>query len=283
MLVSTRALAPLGGQFDGYPLSAATRNAIVDEEYRQVTGTVEATRAVRDALYEGADVIKVIVGVGPITFSPEEMNAIVTEAHRSGRRVAAHATDEKSERIAAEAGVDSIEHGYGMSDDVLKIMAAKKIYLVPTDGTVDTFIHRTDMRDEDHRQLEAIIRKYPITYETDRLQRAMKLGVMIASGSDYYYQGPEGSTRGQTSKWVLYAYANEGMPPIDVLRAATINAAQLLGWADRVGSIEPNKLADIIAVDGDPLKDIHALERVQFVMKGGKVIVDTKNQHRNPD
>lgn len=282
MAVSTRALAPVGGQFDGYPLSPETRDVIVNQEYRVVTGTVEATRAVREAMYEGADLIKVIVGVGPNTLSLEEMNTIVTEAHRGGKRVAAHAVDDAQARIAAEAGVDSIEHGYGASEDVLKLMASKKIFLVPTDGTVDTYIHRTDMKPDAYQQLEAIIKKYPITNNTKRLQRAMKLGVPIAAGSDYYYLGPPDKTRGQTAKWVLHAYADEGMAPIDVIRAATINAARLLGWQDRVGSIEADKLADLIAVEGDPSKDITALDRVDFVMKGGEIVLNRRSPTSTP-
>jgi imidazolonepropionase-like amidohydrolase len=157
------------------------------------------------------------------------MNAIVTEAHRSGKRVAVYATDNRTARVAIDAGVDSVEHGYGMSDENLKLMAAKKIFLVPTDGIVDSYIHKTDLDPKVREDDEAIVRKYVMTYNKDRLQRALKLGVLIAAGSDYYYEGPPGMTRGQISKWTLHAYADEGMPLIDVIRAATINAANLLG------------------------------------------------------
>lgn len=206
------------------------------------------------------------------------MTAIVTEAHRSGKRVAAHAVDDNSARIAVEAGVDSVEHGYGVSDEVLKMMAAKKIFLVPTDGTVDSFIHRTDLSPEVRQQTEDIIRKYPITFETGRLKRAMKWGVPIAAGSDYYYDGPSGMTRGQTAKWPLHAYAHAGMPLMDVIRTATINAATLLGLQDRLGSIESGKYADMIAVEGDPSKDIGAIDKVQFVMKGGEIVINKQPQ-----
>ena len=278
MAVSTRALSPLGGQFDGYPLSPETRSVIVSQEYRPVTGAVESTRAVRDAIYEGADLIKVIGGAGANVLSPEEMNAIVTEAHRSGKRVAVHATDNRTARVAIDAGVDSVEHGYGISDENLKLMAAKKIFLVPTDGIVDSYIHNPDLDPKIRKDDEAIVRKYVMSYNKDRLQRAMKAGVLIAAGSDYYYEGPPGMTRGQTSKWTLHAYADEGMPLMDILRTATINAATLLGWQDRLGSIEPGKFADIIAVQGDPSKDIDAIDTVEFVMKGGEVILNKQPQ-----
>ena len=276
MLVSTRALSPVGGQFDGYPLSPETRDVIVKQEYRPVTGDVEATRAVRDAIYEGADLIKVIGGVGDTVLSPEEMGAIVTEAHRDGKRVAVHATDDRTARVAIDARVDSIEHGYGISDENLKLMAAKKIYLVPTDGIVDSYMHRTDVDAATRKDTETVIRRYVMTYNKDRLQRAMKLGVMIAAGSDYYYEGPPDMTRGQTSKWTLHAYADEGMAPIDVIRAATIHAANLLGWQDRVGSIEAGKYADLVAVEGDPARDVSAIDKVRFVMKGGQVFLNSQ-------
>jgi imidazolonepropionase-like amidohydrolase len=279
MAVSTRALSPLGGQFDGYPLSPETRDIIVAQEYRSLTGPIEATRAVRDAIYDGADLIKVIGGVGANVLSQDEMNAIVTEAHRSGKRVAVHATDNRTARVAIDAGVDSVEHGYGLSDENLKLMAAKKIFLVPTDGIVDSYIHKTDLDPKVRDHDAALVRKYVMTYNKDRLQRAMKLGVLIAAGSDYYYEGPPAMTRGQTSKWTLHAYADEDMPLIDVIRATTINAASLLGWQDRVGSIESGKYADMIATNGDPSKDIAAIDKVQFVMKGGEVIVNKVPYH----
>jgi imidazolonepropionase-like amidohydrolase len=107
----------------------------------------------------------------------------------------------------------------------------------------------------------------------ERLARAIKAGVRIAAGSDEYYQAP-GKTRGQTSLLMFRAYAEAGMPPLEIIRAATVNAAELLGWQNRIGTIEPGRFADIIAVEGDPLKDIAELERVRFVMKGGTVIKD---------
>ena len=108
-----------------------------------------------------------------------------------------------------------------------------------------------------------------VTRSADRLTRAIKGGVRIAYGSDEYYNAP-GKTRGQSSLLTLQAYQEAGMSPIDVIRAATLNAADLLGVADRVGAIEAGKLADIIAVDGDPLKDAKDFQRVRFVMKGGQ-------------
>jgi imidazolonepropionase-like amidohydrolase len=277
MAVSTRALSPVGGQFDGYPLSPETRELIVTQEYRPVTGTVEAVRAVREALYEGADLIKVIVGVGPNTLTVEEITAIVTEAHRAGRKVAAHATDDNSARIAATAGVDSIEHGYGLSEETAKLMASKKIFLVPTDGTVDSYIHRDDLKPELRQPLEDIIRKYPITNNGVRLQRAINAGVPIAAGSDYYYEDRANANRGQMDKWALHAYAIEGMPPIEILRATTINAAMLLGWQEHTGSIEPGKWADIIAVEGDPTHDINDIDNVMFVMKAGDIFLNRRS------
>lgn len=204
MAVSTRALAPVGGQFDGYPLSPETRDVIVNQEYRVVTGTVEATRAVREAMYEGADLIKVIVGVGPNTLSLEEMNTIVTEAHRGGKRVAAHAVDDAQARIAAEAGVDSIEHGYGASEDVLKLMASKKIFLVPTDGTVD--IHSSNRYEtgrlpatRSHHQKVSHHEQYQAASKSDETRRSdsRRVGLLLsrAARQDPRPDGQVGVTR----------------------------------------------------------------------------------------
>jgi imidazolonepropionase-like amidohydrolase len=279
MVVSTRALAAQGGQF-GH-LTPAAQN-LVEEQYVTIRGPESARQAVRQALYDGATCIKVIVNGSPAHVTLEEMKAIVDEAHISGVKVAAHAIGKKVTRIAAEAGVDSIEHGYYIPDDVLQMMAAKHIFLVPTDGTVKTFVAMSfgarrptaAERADQEKDYSAFVKM-----EQERLMRAIKLGVPIAAGSDMYSPVP-GMTRGQASLLVYEAYAEAGMAPMEIIHAATRNAAELLGMQDRIGTVEPEKLADIIAVPGDPLKDIRALEHAIFVMKGGAVVVNrTKAIH----
>jgi imidazolonepropionase-like amidohydrolase len=271
IIASTRALSAAGGQFGD--VSESTQK-IIEQEYVVISGVEEARRAVRQAFYDGADCIKVIVNTGPRVLSLEEMKVIVEEAHRVGRKVAAHAIGDQATRIAAEAGVDSIEHAYTIPDDVLKIMAEKKIFLVPTDYPADFYMLLApgDLTPEEKRYHEEGNQMFA-RRSRERLARAIKAGVRIAAGSDEYYQAP-GKTRGQTSLLMFRAYAEAGMPPLEIIRAATVNAAELLGWQNRIGTIEPGRFADIIAVEGDPLKDIAELERVKFVMKGGTVIKD---------
>lgn len=271
IVASTRALSAAGGQFGS--VQAETQK-IIDQEYVIISGVEEARRAVRQALYDGADCIKVIVDTWPRVVSLEEMKVIVEEAHRVNRKVAAHAVSDQAIHIAAEAGVDSIEHGYRASDESLKLMAEKKVFLVPTDGTLDdymaVFAGSRKMSDEElaqqRKNMEGGLKQLQ-----SRVARAVKVGVRIAAGSDMYYRMP-GKTRGQASLTMLGAYAQSGMPPIEIIRATTVNAAELLGWQTRIGAIEAGKFADIIAVDGDPLKDIGELQKVRFVMKNGKVI-----------
>jgi imidazolonepropionase-like amidohydrolase len=274
MVVSTRALSAAGGQFGDL---AAETQKIIDQEYVVISGVEEARRAVRQAFYDGADCIKVIVDTGPRLVSLDEMKVIVEEAHRVKRKVAAHAVSDQACRIAAEAGVDSIEHGYLVSEETLKLMAEKKIFLVPTDAPVESYLdiftrprHPTP---EELHNAEGGIKQF-VRASRDRLARAVKLGVPIAAGSDMYY-GMAGKTRGQASLPFVRAYAEGGMTPMQVIQAATLNAARLLDVDRRLGSLEVNKVADIVAVSGDPLKDVSELERVKFVMKGGVVI---KNQ-----
>jgi imidazolonepropionase-like amidohydrolase len=244
MFACTRALSPVGGQFQSLIPEA---QKLIEQEYVPVSGPEEARRAVRHAIYDGADCIKVIVNSGPRVLALEELKAIVEEAHRANRRVAAHATDgDAAAFIAAEAGVDSIEHAYTISEKVLDLMAQKKIFLVPTDAPG--------------------VARYQA-----RIQRAVKAGVRIAIGSDLYYQYA-GKTRGQVAAGMYNTYVAAGMSTMEVLRAATINAADLIDPTQSVGAIEAGRMADVIAVKGDLLKDISHLERVEFVMKGGQVI-----------
>jgi imidazolonepropionase-like amidohydrolase len=248
MLVSTRALAPPGGQFRD-PVDSSVRE-LVEREYAQISGPDDARRAVRQAVAEGADLVKVIVDARGVTLSAAEMEAIVDEAHRAGRKVAAHATSLGAAVVAVRAGADSIEHGKVLSDDVLRAMAARRIFLVATD-------------------LPSLLG----AGTADRVPRALALGVPVALGSDLYFAVP-GKSRGEAAAAMFRVYAGEGVRPLDVLRAATTGGAELLGLAGRVGSLAPGKQADLIAVPGDPLADLTVLEHVRFVMKGGVVALD---------
>jgi len=258
MLASTRALAAAGGQFGDL---APEAQSLVQQEYVVISGVEEARKAVRQAFYDGADLIKVIVNTGPRVVSLDEMKVIVEEAKRVGKRVAAHAIGDLATRIAAEAGASSIEHAYIVPDDVLKTMAERGIYLVATDYPADAY-EAFGGRGEG-RVIESRNRT--------RLQRAVKAGVKVAFGSDEYYN-MRGRTRGQASLLTLEAYQADGLSPLEVIRTATVNAADLLGLGSRIGTIEQGKAADLIAVDGDPLKDVRELAKVRFVMKSGQVI-----------
>jgi imidazolonepropionase-like amidohydrolase len=242
MFVSTRAISPVGGQFQSVTPAA---QQLLSQEYVQISGVEEARKAVRQAIYDGADCIKVIVNSGSRRLSPEEMKVIVEEARRANLPVAAHATDgDGPSMIAAEAGVSSIEHAYTISETVLNLMAKKNIFLVPTDVP-------------------------GVTKYQERIKRAIKAGVRIAIGSDIYYEFP-GKTRGQACSGMYKSYVVSGMTNIEVLRAATLNPADLIGNTS-IGAIEVGRFADIIAVKGNPLTDIGVLEGVAFVMKDGKV------------
>jgi imidazolonepropionase-like amidohydrolase len=269
MMVATRALAPAGGQFGTLTPSASS---IVNEEYRVVTGVVEARRATREALYEGADVIKVILNAGPRRMSSDELAEVVAEAGRAGRQVAAHAIGDDVVRLAVAAGVSSVEHAYTIPDDVLRMMATRGTFLVPTDWTTELLglMYIPELAPADIRAQRLKGYEAREAARTDRLKRAVAAGVRIAFGSDIYYDYP-GLSRGEASLRVLEGYTKAGLSALQVLQTATVNAAELLGAADRLGRLEVGCWADIIAVDGDITRDIAALRKVTFVMKGGRV------------
>jgi imidazolonepropionase-like amidohydrolase len=269
MVACTRALSAAGGQFGHLQHDA---EALIEQEYVVIATVDDARRAVQQAVFDGADCIKVIVNTGSRVVSLDEMKAIVEEAHRVHKKVAAHAIGDDATRIAADAGADSIEHGYVIPDDVLQTMAAKKIFLVPTDYPAFVYSQflAADMKPEQRKAAEAKMED-GFKKVRARLHRAVELGVPIAAGSDEYYQMGN-RTRGESSKLIYQAYTESGMTPWQIIQAATVNGAELLGWSDRVGSLEPGKFGDIIATPGDPSTDITQLNRVQFVMKGGEVI-----------
>jgi imidazolonepropionase-like amidohydrolase len=278
MVASTRALSAAGGQFGKLQHDV---QALVEQEYVEIATVDEARRAVQRAFYDGADCIKVIVNTGPRVVSVEEMKAIVEEAHRVHKKAAAHAIGDDATRIAAEAGVDSIEHAYIVPDDVLKMMAAKKIFLVPTDYPEQLYIEAipASVSAEERKEAESAMKEFA-KGNHERLKRAVAAGVPIASGSDEYYQMGK-RTRGESSTLIYEAYRDSGMTPWQIIQAATVKDAELLGWQDRIGSIEAGKLADIVATSGDPTQDVTELEKVKFVMKGGEIVRDELSRRQS--
>ena len=266
IVACTRALSPVGGQL---PRVAAENQRLVEEEYVPVSGVEEARKAVRQAIYYGADCIKVIVDAGDLMMTREELDAIVTEARRYGRTVAAHAVSEAAIRLAANARVSSIEHGFALQEELAKLLAANGVFLVPNDYPAEVYVMNTPRTPEQRRESERQYRGFTQRMRK-RLAIAVGAGVRIAAGSDMY--NDIGLPRGEASLLILGAYAEAGMSPIEIIRATTINAAELLGRARDVGTLERGKYADVVAVPGDPLRDALVLQRARFVMKGGRVI-----------
>ncbi|MYN44553.1 amidohydrolase family protein [Pseudoduganella sp. FT93W] len=236
-------------------------------------GVEEALKVTRRNIKYGADVIKICATGGVLSFGDdprtsqytlEELKAIISDAHRLGRKVAAHAHGGDGIRLAVLAGVDSIEHGSYIDDEGIKLMKEHKTWLVPTVYLGDWLIANA----EAIKLPAPLLAKAKVVLPTARqnIARAIKAGVPIAFGTDaaVYPHGLNGRE--------FAVLVKLGMTPLQAIRTATVNASELLGWTDRVGSIEAGKFADIIAVDGDPLKDVSTLERVQWVMKGGAVV-----------
>jgi imidazolonepropionase-like amidohydrolase len=244
------------------------------EGFAGIADGIDAVRKlVRQNVKYGADLIKMIAGAGVLTeeesvgapqYSPEEMKAIVDEAAMWGRKVAAHAHGAEAIKRAVLAGVASIEHGSLLDDEGIRLMKERGTFLV------------ADVYNDDWILAEFTRMGFPpkiIAKERSigRLQRenfakAVKAGVKQAYGTDAGVY-----PHGQNARQFRYMVAG-GLTPMQAIQSATANAAELLGW-ERVGAIAPGRFADLVAVDGDPLKDVTVLEKPAFVMKGGEVVV----------
>jgi imidazolonepropionase-like amidohydrolase len=260
MEVAARAIAATGGYF---PLRLSPEVADLPRGAQLITGNDEARRAVREQIYNGADLIKVYADFLDIaspnttnfnhpTLTIEEMRTIVEEAHKGGHRVAAHATTRDGARNAVTAGVDSIEHGTAVDHETLALMAQRGVFLVPTSAAQFGSVETPNPRYEAFRK---------------GLADARQLHVKIATGFDASDADAQGKDINE-----LLMLAKLGFTPLEVLRSATIVGAELMGMQESIGSLEAGKFADIIAVEGDPLHDISAMQHVIFVTKSGVTV-----------
>ncbi len=270
MQVATRAMTPTGA----YGPYGYSWEISVPQGVQYVDGVDEARKAVREQISHGADWIKYysdhgyfygsdgVVLHSHVNFTDEEAKAIVDETHRLGHKVAAHAIGSDGIAAALKAGVDSIEHGDGLTEPEMEEMARRGIYWVPT---IMVGAYVAPGRAGNWTKM--------VDTEKAAFQLALKKGVKIVLGTDA--GGFDWRELNQALEFDYYV--KYGMTPMQAIRTATTTAAELLGWSDKMGTIEPGKWADLVAVSGDPLKDITELQRVKFVMKSGAVF---KNDFR---
>lgn len=266
MRISGNAIDILGGHEDAnrfnpeqHVLSNATR----------ANDAEQLVEAIREQVKEGSDFVKIyetgrdrlVNGrlVTPYQYTEAQLAAAVAEAARTGRRVAVHATGEPGTLYAAEAGVESVDHADQLSDETMRIMKEKKIPAVPTFTIVEYFADHAANPDAAKRlrDMQAL--------HASEFKKQLAAGVPMAVGSDVG-PFPHGTQAREFELMVQY-----GMTPVAVLQADLLNGAKLLGWEGQLGELKPGYLADVVAVPGDPTKDISVLKRVSFVMKGGAV------------
>jgi imidazolonepropionase-like amidohydrolase len=270
ILASGRKLITRGSYVQN--LNPALAKPILQQEFLLIDGIDRAREAVRENAFQNVDVIKVTADEN---LTVAELAAAVEEAHREHLKVAVHAVDTTSIQTAIDAGADSIEHGNDLSDQQLRQMRDKGIFLDLTPTAYGAFFLKIM---EPSIVLSAETRSSRVSSSArrdkqynDLVQRVLQSGVKFAAGSDMCWFYP-GKTRGQSSIATFVNLRDAGMPALDVIRAITINAAEMLGWQDRIGTVAPGRFADLVAVSGDPMADISELERVRFVMKDGKVV-----------
>jgi imidazolonepropionase-like amidohydrolase len=271
MLVARYGLGATGGHCDSTGFPPGTFGAEPGVEKGMLHGGDQGRQAVRLNVKYGADLIKMCASGGVLSLgddvsapqlTDEELSAIVDEAHRLKRRTAAHSHGDLAARSAVKAGIDSIEHGSFLTDETLALMKAKGTFLVPTCMAGQW----TGKKLERFPPEVAAKAKAALEAHDDMLRRAIRMGVRIAFGTDSGVS-PHGRNAGEFALLV-----ERGMTPAQALRTAGPSAAELLGLAGEIGTLEKGKQADVVAVPGDPLKDIRATERVLFVMKAGRLV-----------
>ncbi|MGB7926257.1 MAG: amidohydrolase family protein [Pyrinomonadaceae bacterium] len=257
-----RIIAPFGGQFQLQP----EKRELGAPEYFFADTHDEMMKAIRENAHFGARVIKIVVDDQRYIYSVDDIKFIVAEAARAGLKVAAHCMTEQGARNAAEGGVASIEHGFRMSDEALRLAKRNSVVLVGTDFPEKAAGYLGPPPPFAKQFHEVFI---------DRLKRAYKIGVTMAYGTDAFFK-VEGETRGTLAISYIDSFVEAGVTPADTLRIMTTNAARLLGVDKQRGAIRPGLAADIIATPENPLDNINTLKQVSFVMKNGQVFKQSK-------
>src|SRR6266545_282456 len=272
MLIATKGIGATGGHFDP---TGGFRDFLFGREPDYTDGIAnspdEIRKTVRFEVKNGADVIKAAVSGGVLSLgdevdtpqlTPAEMTALVDESHRLRKRVAVHCHGDQAAREAIEAGVDSIEHGSFMKPETLTMMKKKGTFLTPTLMASEWVMGKLD----NYPPALQAKAKAATAARSEMFRNAVKMGIKISFGTDAAV-----FPHGQNAK-EFKLMVDLGMTPMDALRSATSTDAELLGIAQKVGTLEKGRLADIIAMPGDPTSDITATERVSFVMKEGRVV-----------
>ncbi|MCF0063742.1 amidohydrolase family protein [Dyadobacter chenwenxiniae] len=276
MFVSGPILSAVGGQFEKLPHHLSDLPA---KEYRIIKGVDDARQAVMEHLNAGVDVIKICSDNSPNTFllTIEEMKAIVETAHQYGKKVTAHATFDKSIQNAILAGVDGIEHGYGISDSSLTLMAQRNVYWVPTSVSFQEGMIRVKRRSGiTGKDAEAIVNSF-VAPNKSAIQSAIKKGIKVIAGSDNYIDS--GQPTGDQAKDVLVALRETGASVADVIRFATYNSSQILNRQGTIGTLKKGAQADISVFDGNLEQDfVKSLFQVRLVLKGGDIVFRTENE-----